>query len=59
MYCEHCPTDGSECAVCGGGEWDAPRRRYARAVAAACMCGLVVFIAVALICAAFNVTTAH
>lgn len=52
--CEFCDADGGPCVVCGGCDHDAPRRRYAAAVAAVCLVGVVVFVTVAGVCAVVN-----
>lgn len=62
--CEHYPGDGDEsrCIVCRPANWSAidrehrdHQRRYARTVAAVCLAGFVVAVAVALACGVVNV----
>lgn len=55
--CEFCPTDGSACSVCGGGDHDAPNRRYAMRVTVTCLGVLAVVFTVAVICAVINQLT--
>ena len=59
--CEFCPTDGSRCGVCDAvsnqEQWKSDEdRTHTASVAGCCIAGFILFVIVAGICAAVNLS---